>query len=182
MGGKFAVYLLETFTIVNINYRRSIPKRLFHHNSRHDNKHKTENTRQEWLSGTCNFCVIYCLCSRKLFLAILNFSNAPKSFFQHSIVQKKPSVPECESKCQTANRQICAIRVSERMSCEESAILFTYLAYISHIRQKYSIFPVSIKANLKKVISTDVSGQCFYTPSRFMGNICKCKTIILDYS
>ena len=135
MGGKFAVYLLETFTIVNINYRRSIPKRLFHHNSRHDNKHKTENTRQEWLSGTCNFCVIYCLCSRKLFLAILNFSNAPKSFFQHSIVQKKPSVPECESKCQTANRQSVQLELVKEWVAKSQQFC-SHILHISPILDK----------------------------------------------
>ncbi len=40
------------------------------------------------------------------------------------------------------------------MSCEESAIFFANLAYISHIKQKYS--PIATKINLNKVISTEV--------------------------
>ena len=50
-------------------------------------------------------------------------------------------------------------RISERMSCEESAISFENIAYIPHIRQNHSTFPdLATKINLRKVISTEVPG------------------------
>ena len=40
-------------------------------------------------------------------------------------------------------RSYCEVcRISERMSCEESVIFFENIAYIPHIRQNHSIFPL----------------------------------------
>ena len=55
--------------------------------------------------------------------------------------------------------------ISEIMSCEESVIFFTNLAYIPHIRQNHSRTQVTISRFLAK-----------YIPSlRSMGDICKYK-------
>ena len=51
-------------------------------------------------------------------------------------------------------------RVSETISCEDSAIFFAHLAYIPHVRQNHSTFPpILTKIKAKKVISTEVPGQ-----------------------
>ena len=51
-------------------------------------------------------------------------------------------------------------RSSERMSCKESVIFFSNLAYIPYVRQNHSTFLlIATKNNLKKVISIEVPSQ-----------------------
>ena len=101
---------------------------------------------------------------------------------------------------QFCNNLCISSRVSERISCEESAIFFANLAFIPQVKSsnhpngsklgnsgikksylKHSIFHYSSKLLWVK---SKFSNSCYkmsvfwqntYIPSRSMGNICKCK-------
>ena len=108
-------------------------------------------------------------------LPLGNNTNTKESENKNEIFCQKISVsadmdsdskhPELEAKTLAAEAVSATTRDSNRMSCKQSAMFLSILAYTSHIRENHlsSILHISTKISLKKVVST----QVLYTSKYF---------------